>query len=456
MATSKDKKIRDLKRKHDQLLEELAKSGMTLDENSKIVRLEPDQGSGGNGNGAQQGSGNQQEDGDQQANDESSNGNNDDQATASKPKSSTNKPKSSTNKPKCSRKNSKMIAAMFNQLAIVKHKSRAKVDEHDETLSFIKECVKKHLWPLVKIITSKTTEYKAAIMCLRYLDLEEFEGDDEESEALREQWITAYAHIVTSEINTHRSYVQNRVKKACDKWMATHDGVMPSKDILEKCVKREIDPDNVYELETMMWWWDDCLVYAAGNLDDWHADKRHYMPISRAAPPDTPQKFYIMPSTEGIAMAFIENNRSKWKALYDAKQQFPHTTKFIVTSKVRVDENGNETQEFTHNHKGKKGHTLCNGAKYMTKWTDSAAGQQEFNGWSKEGRDYYVKMFRANQEARKKATTSALEDAVLAMIKEDHGKTANSAEEEREASKKRKSKKAKAAPVEDDDDGMEW
>jgi hypothetical protein len=313
MAASKDKKLRDLKRKHDQLLAELAKSGMTLDENSRIVRLEPDQGSGGNGNqqgnGAQQGSGNQQEsvgeqgndNGDQQGNDEPSNGNNVGQATSSKPKSSTNKTKRS-------RKNSKMVTAMYNQLAVVKHKSKAKVDEHDETLSFIKECVKKHLWALVKIITSKKTEYKAAMMCLRFLDLEEFDGDDEESEALREKWIMAYAHIVTSEINTHRSYVQNRVKKACDKWMAAHDGVMPSKDILEKCVKREIDPDNVHELETMMWWWDECLVYAAGNLDDWHADKRHYMKISTAAPPDNPKKLYIMPSTEGIAMAFIENN----------------------------------------------------------------------------------------------------------------------------------------------------
>ena len=463
---SKEKQREHLKRKRASKLDELAKKGLTLDENSRVVRMdngeELEEEAQEHNNNVGSGSDDSSDFGDSSDSDSGHDtvrvATSKSKTTSFKSNAAAAKSKPPQMKPKPSSKQSKAVTSMRKQLAVVRSKSKGKksdVDDNDETLVLIKDCVRKHLWALCKIVNSKQTQEKAAMMCLRFLDLEEFNGDGEKYEALRAEWIESYSHIVTSELNNLRSYVQNRVKHACFHWMEEHNGIMPSEALLKKVIDRDIDLDKEEEVEAMKWWWDDTLVYAAGNLDDWHPDKRHYLPISTAAPPELPGKFYIMPSTEGIAMAFIENNRSKWKALFDAKKQFPNAKKLIVTAKVRVDASGKETEEFTENHKGKKGHILCNGQKYMTKWTDSAGGQQEFNGWSKEGRDYYVAHFRANEAARKKPTTPALEKAILDLIRADYGKTANTAQEERDA-KKRKSKKAKAAPVEDDDDGMEF
>ena len=469
---SKEKQREQMKRKREARLDKLAEKGLTLDENSRVVRMdngdeaEEDQ---EEHNNMRNGGVDSDDSGDDSSDDSSDNDSSSEDETVRvatskaktksfKSNAAAAKPKHRQMKPKSPPKESNAIVSMRKQLAIVRSKSKGKksdVQNNDETLALIKDCVRKHMWGLCKIVNSKKTQQKAALMCLSLLHLEEFDGTGEEYDVLRDEWVETYSHIVTSELNNLRSYVQNRVKHACFHWMEDHNGIMPSEALLKKVIDRDIDLEKEEEVEVMKWWWDDTLVYAAGNLDDWHPDKRHYMPISTASPPDIPAKLYIMPSTEGIAMAFIENNRSKWKALFDAKKRFPSSKKLVVTAKVRVDASGKETQEFTEDHKGKKGHILCNGQKYMTKWTDSAGGQQEFNGWSQEGRDYYVAQFRANEAARKKPTTPALEKAILDLIRADYGKTANTAQEERDA-KKRKSKKAKTAPVEDVDDGMEF
>jgi hypothetical protein len=174
------------------------------------------------------------------------------------------------------------------------------------------------------------------------------------------------------------------------------------------------------------------------------------VPISSGAPPNKPDLPYITPSTEAIAVTFVQNNRDKWPALHAAKKQHPRAKELRVRAKVHVG-----APEFAWN-KGKEGGVLlCNGEKYMTKYTETAAGQKEFTGWSKAGRDYNVAMKALNEKARSAKGTKKFEKAILDMIRADYGKTAANASEERNA-KRRKTGKAKAPIEEDEDDGMEF
>jgi hypothetical protein len=232
--------------------------------------------------------------------------------------------------------------------------------------------------------------------------------------------------------------------------MADHEGTLPTEAMLKKCLERKIDLKKDDEVAVMKWYWDDLMAMAAGNSDDWHVDKRHYVLLSTGAPPKKDARPYITPSTEAIALAFVENNRSKWPAIYAAKQQHPKAKEIRVKAKVHEG-----LEEFTWYRNKVNGVLLCNGEKYMTKYTETAAGQQDFTGWSKAGRDYNVAMKALNEKARKAKGTKKFEEAILDMIRADYGKTAASALEERNA-KRRKTGKAKAPIVEDEDDGMEF
>ena len=438
MANSQATKVRKMQAEKRAMLAQLAEKGLTLDENGTLVDL-PRNGDSG-------------DDTDPNATDNGdSDSENEGQATR---KMAARGSRSS----KAVAKPSKAVANMQAQLAVTKHKrskKKKKDEEMDETVVLIRECVHNKLWALSKFVSGEKSQDKAAAMCLHLLDLDGFTGKGKHYDAQRAQWIKAYGPIVTAAINTHRSYVQNRCKEACFRWMDDHQGTLPTEDVLKKCLERKIDLKVMDEVEVMKWFWDDLIAMAAGNMDDWHPDKRHYLPLSTGAPPNSDSMPYITSSTEAIAVTFIENNRSKWPAIYAAKHVYKKAKEIRVKAKVEVDDNGVPTDEFTW-HKGiVNGVLLCNGEKYMTKFTETAAGQQEFNGWSKEGRDYNVAMKKLNETARKAKGTKKFEKAILDMIRADYGKTAPTALEERN-SKRRKTAKAKAPVVDDEDDGMEF
>ena len=437
MAKTQSKKIKELLVKRKALLAALKKQGQTLDENNVVIPL-PDS---------------EESEIDSDEEEEDDKAGTDDDESGSEDEAQPTKKKSKKSKKFPSRPHSsKAMANMKAQLAVTKAKKAKKQKDppQDETPQVIRGVIHKDLWALSKFIINETSEKKATTKCLELMDSEEFNGEGEEYDAQREEWITAYGHVVTEKLNIHRSYVQNRVKEACVRWMADNEGTLPSEEMLKKCLERKIDLKNAYEVAVMKWYWDDLMAMAAGNADDWNADKRHYVLLSTGAPPKKDARPYITPSTEAIALAFVENNRDKWPALYAAKQQHPKAKKITVSAKVREG-----MAEFTWYKDRVNGVLVCNGEKYMTKFTETAAGQQDYTGWSKAGRDYNVAMKALNEKARSAKGTKKFEKAILDMIRADYGKTAASALEERNA-KRRKTGKAKAPIEEDEDDGMEF
>jgi hypothetical protein len=420
------------------LLDRLRAVGQTLDENGHLVSINPDEDEDGEeyvGNGTDSDS----------SNDESSS---DDEAPPTKKKS---KSKKFPSRPH----SSKAVASMKAQLAVTSRKKakKKKGEEEgpkDETPRMIRECIQKELWPLSKFINGEISEKKVTTKILEMLALGGFTGTGAKAEARRARWIYSYGPIVTSLLNTHRSYVQNRCKEAAFRWMDDHEGTLPTEEMLQKCLERKIDLKNDDEVAVMKWYWDDLLAMAAGNADDWNVDKRHYVLLSSGARPNNADFTYITPSTEAIAMTFVENNRSKWPALHAAKQLHPRAKEIRVRARAHEG-----APEFSWQRGRVGGVLLCNGEKYMTKYTETAAGKQEFTGWSKPGRDYNVAKKALNEKARKAKGTKKFEQAILDMIRADYGKTAATAVEERNA-KRRKTGKAKAPIVEDEDDGMEF
>lgn len=340
-----------------------------------------------------------------------------------------------------------VVARMQAQLAIVENR-QARGNGQDEMELLIKECVKDELWSLAKIVSGPNQREALAEKCLELLDLEDFRGDTDIARENRRGWIKAYGPIIVKHLNAHRSYVQNQIKKACNSWQAEHGGLMPSHGDLLKCLKREINPNNTGEYALFKWYWDELLTKAAGNLANWHTDHRHYMCISTAAPPNNANAKYITPSTEAFAVACCESNRTKWEALWTLKVQYPNVKDFKINTKIRMQPNGKDPVDEVTVENAK---TLrLNHTKYHGLFTNLVAGQAEFSAWTPQGRSKFYEYRRANKQARGLPNTKVVEEATLALIKQDYGLIAPSADEERRRKRRRTIDPAEVVAEEED------
>jgi hypothetical protein len=136
-------------------------------------------------------------------------------------------------------------------------------------------------------------------------------------------------------------------------------------------------------------------------------------------------------------------------------KKYPKNTTFRCNGALKYDQDGKLMKEDTKDPDPRKRNgVVLNGKKYLPKFTNPTKGQEEFTGWTKEGRDYFIAMRNANVAARAKPETKELEKNFLALLKADYGLVCNTAEEER-ATKRRKSNERKVVEVEDDEDGFD-
>lgn len=91
---------------------------------------------------------------------------------------------------------------------------------------------------------------------------------------------------------------------------------------------------------------------------------------------------------------------------------------------------------------------------FQNKWTVQNGGKQTFDGWSKESFDRFEELRAWNKAARAKPETKTLEEACLAHLREETGRTAPTIDEER-AKKRRKVRATLVEEEEEDDDIMD-
>ena len=187
-------------------------------------------------------------------------------------------------------------------------------------------------WKIKKFVTSPQALEAFAYKILDRCNIPELMGEDEATQALRKVWVDTNKHLVLKALNEQRNYAQGRIKDACEKYMemeSNEENKMPSLEVLEKIIKREIDPDNDEEWEAFGWYWTDLLPKAVGNGSDWCPDLCNYLTISAGAPPDSPNEPYVTPSTEAFAYIAISNNIVRWPALRNAKIQYGSDKTYI-------------------------------------------------------------------------------------------------------------------------------
>lgn len=291
-----------------------------------------------------------------------------------------------------------------------------------------------------------------------------FMGDSPQAVANRETWVTAYTGMCTSKLNGLRNYAQGQVHKACVKWMDTHNGMLPTLDRLEAIISRTLDPNNQDDMALMQWWVENVLSMAAGNQYDWSDDKKYYMTVSKGAPPDAPNQKHVPPSTEAIAVAYIENCRVRWEKVWELKRAntYPGRTKFLANTTIEyktvTDANGNctATDKLAYEvraHPEKADTVQLNSPEYQGKYTRTDLGQSSDSGWTRAGRKAFMRWMHHNKQARGTQNSQDLEEAVLKLMREGKGIVAQTAAEEK--LRKRREKYKEGQESEDDESDVE-
>ena len=341
---------------------------------------------------------------------------------------------------------SDLKAQMKNDSARRKAK-QAKKNAPKEMNALITSTVKAQLWKGVKIPYGTNQQEKAAEMCLDAMNLEGFQGNSPKEKEDRAEWILTYMPKVTTAINNQRSYVQKQIQKSCFKWMDSHSGKMPEMSKLLACMERKVDITKGNGWEYALFYWDELIPHAVGNRHDWNEAKRYYFTMSKAAPPNKPDKPYVTPSTEAFALACIESNHTRWAAVR-AKQLENPGRNYSVKSKYEKDE-PEETQS-----KDKKTWYL-NGEKYMSKYTNPLQGQDPNPGWTKQGRDRFKELCKLSKEAREKPTSLTKEEEILNKLREVNGIEGKTIEEERKLKRRSDNSKKAAMELEEEEDDFD-
>jgi len=347
---------------------------------------------------------------------------------------------------------SKAIIEMEEQLVHVK-KKRRKGGNSPDMDRLIHDAVKNSSWRKIKFAHGQAQRESATRVVLSDLDMLEFKGEGPEKEARREQWVEAYTGTVVKKFNKQRSYAQTQVSKAVTKWMDSHKGQIPNTGRLEALLKREIDPKNDDDYALMKWYWTEVLPMAAGNSHDWAVDKRYYLTLTEGAPANAPDKKYVPPSTEAIAVAFIENNRDKWAEIWKLKQHADYVdVKFWrpnVKLEYETDKDGKKVLAYEHQLDDTGEAVILNSPIFWGKFTKLDAGQCSDSGWTVEGREKFTQWMQMNKAARARPECLEVEREFLKLLRAEKGIKAKTADEEGLRRRREKNKKDRANEAEE-------
>jgi len=335
--------------------------------------------------------------------------------------------------------------ALLEQEYSLRDRAKGKTATANETVKdAIKHAIRDDGWRRNKFITSQKGQDVYCGMLLDSLKMQGLYGNDPCVTANRAKWIKTYGTIVTSELNSHRNYVQGRIRKAfLDTWMSKHSQGQCQEGLWLKCLNRDIDLNVEEDYEAFKFYWGTLLTRATGNVAHWGEEQRDYTIISQSAPAGAPNKKNIPPSTEAILVLMIENAGKRWEKMYQIQQSHPGLTMTVLSKRPEV---APENQDYLKVD-GKK--ILLYGPSYETRWTDSNLGQIPFSGWQSGGTTRFKELVALSKTVRAQPESIALEHAFLAKYKAEMGITAESKEGHK------KMKKRKTAAPELDYDAQE-
>ena len=272
-------------------------------------------------------------------------------------------------------------------------------------------------------IAKRTSEYKV-----------HKDKDKEEQDVWFKRFAKCYGNLVNHQLNDHRSYVQQNIKKLYfDLWKKGQDTptavqllrVALRRDLLDvpavKAVKAveaveavdaeegeegEEGTDAVPAVEAVeasaavkkisnkenrkifRWCWDEVLPKVGGQTY-WSSNQRHYDLISCSTPLGETEFKNIPSSSEAFVILIVENCLKRWRYLY------------------KCGEDGTPPDK--------------KNAENKAKYSDSCAGQNRFGGWSPAGRQRFIALKARIGNARKRSHVEEVEKVCLDALRVAHG-----------------------------------
>lgn len=274
----------------------------------------------------------------------------------------------------------------------------------------ITAAVQKSFWPTMKFVP-KSDAGRAAV--IKHV-VNNLEPPLPGNAAIRRAYRAKYGNVVIKCINNVRNYVMGEIRDETK--AALEEGVtLPTVELLEKCLKRTIDPENEAEMAAFVYYWDRILPKATGQKHIWSEEHRWFHTISEAAPLNAPNSPYITPSIEAFAVLEYDNKITMWRECREAKLKFP-TGRLTHTL---IDEEDPQRQCVLE---GKK--IMLRAPKFRAKWTVKDGGSDGTIGWNNEGLMRYETLLTYAKQGRASVRCLDVERAVMTAVREENGVSA--------------------------------
>lgn len=188
------------------------------------------------------------------------------------------------------------------------------------------------IWRVTKFILTEERGRKVAMACIKIMKWVGTIGDEPAAIKGREDFVDAYWTVVIKLFNEHRTYVNGEIKKVFYKWWLDNAETLPTVAEIKSCVDRTVDIDSEDQCELFDFYWNCLIPKACGNMQDWDTNHRHYMTISKGAPPGKPNEPYVTPSTEAYLLSVFQSNRNRWLSMFEIKKKFPNLKQVVITN----------------------------------------------------------------------------------------------------------------------------
>ena len=308
--------------------------------------------------------------------------------------------------------------AMNEQLMAAPPSKKARISKAGDGVTLLlRETFKEKIWRSIKFISSENQMKHLTISTLRQANLSGKFTPDGQLTQQGQEFVENYCTTVNKILNDHRSYCQNAMKDVCIAWMKDHNRKTLSKN--EEFMKI-ITRDPTVDKALFAWWWDVYMAKAAGTSKAWNKKIKYFGLLSKHAPPGNPNAVYITPSTEAWGMLLIINCRDRWPKIMELKKKSSSRITYVKTAKAATKA-------------GTAYIDVSQDQSFVGVYTRADAGQKKFGGWSADGLRKYKELMDLNKAARAKATTQALEEEILAKLRQDNAITGDTWEEHKKA-----------------------
>jgi hypothetical protein len=156
----------------------------------------------------------------------------------------------------------------------------------------------------------------------------------------RQVWYKEFGPVCTSELNKLRSTVQSAIKKEI-KILRNNSNTKTMVPVhrWEDCLRRNLNMNNVEDVELFTAYHNRILAKAVGTDTRWNKHHRGYFCIYNGKPPGArrPIELYVTPETEAYTVFVIRGNYNRWNAQFEISDKFPRYSQKAIFKEPTVD-----------------------------------------------------------------------------------------------------------------------